>query len=188
MSQNDTPSHFSTPSPVVLVGLMGAGKSAIGKRLAERLGAPFVDSDDEIVMADGRTIPEIFEQSGETFFRELERRVIADLFQGGVKVIATGGGAFMNPETRARIKAGAVSVWLRAELDVLVERTSRKDTRPLLQGKDHREVLGRLMEERYPVYAEADVVVESDERPHDEMVDAVIDALASQFKAEKEKR
>ncbi|MGG7566360.1 shikimate kinase [Rhodovulum sp. DZ06] len=151
--------------PVVLVGLMGCGKSSVGRRLADALGAPFVDSDDEVEAAAAMTIPEIFESMGEPAFREGERRVIARLIEAGPRVIATGGGAFMNDLTRALVKERAASVWLRAELDTLVERTSRRANRPLLSRGDPREILAELMRVRYPVYAEADVCVES--RPND---------------------
>ncbi len=164
--------------PVVLVGLMGAGKSSIGRRLAARLGVKFVDADSEIEAAAGCPIPEIFERHGEAAFRDGERRVIARLLDGGPQVLATGGGAFMDAETRARIAEGAVSVWLRADLDVLVERCSRKRNRPLLEGGDARAILSTLIEERYPTYAEADIVVDSVNGPHEEVVERIVAALA----------
>ena len=155
-----------TPSldrSLVLVGLMGAGKSSIGRRLARVLGADFADADDEIATAAGMGIPDIFAVYGEAVFRDLERRVVARLLDRPPLVLALGGGAFIDPETRAKVKASARSVWLRADLDTLVARTARKrGARPLLAGGgDPREVLDRLMRERYPVYAEADHAVET---------------------------
>lgn len=164
---------------VVLVGLMGAGKSSVGRRLAEALGADFHDSDDEIVAAAGMEIPDIFAQLGEQTFRQGERRVIARLLDGPPHVLATGGGAFMNAETRALIRARALSVWIRADLDTLVERTGRKDTRPLLRDGDPRAILARLIAERHPVYAEADVTVDSlPGGRHEDVVEAIATALA----------
>ena len=163
---------------VVLIGLMGAGKSSVGRRLAEVLGAEFRDSDDEIVAAAGMDIPDIFAEMGEAEFRQGERRVIARLLEGPAHVLATGGGAFMNAETRALIAARAVSVWIRADLDTLVERTGRKDTRPLLRDGDPRAILARLMVERHPVYAEADITVDSAQGGlHDDVVADIIAAL-----------
>lgn len=173
----------SAPEPepgdgaIVLIGLMGAGKSSVGRRLAKHLGLAFVDTDDEIVKAAGCSVSDIFEIYGENAFRDVERRVIARLLREGRCVIATGGGAFMDPESRRRIAAGGISVWLRAELDVLLERTSRRDTRPLLRHADPRAVLASLMQQRYPVYAEADLVVDSDATSIDATVRRVIDAL-----------
>ncbi len=165
--------------PIVLVGLMGAGKSSVGRRLANRLGVRFVDADSEIEAAAGCSIPEIFERHGEAAFRDGERRVIARLLDGGPQVLATGGGAFMDAETRRRIRERAVSVWLRADLDVLVERCSRKRNRPLLEGGDPRAILARLIDERYPIYAEADIVVDTVAGPHEEVVERIVDALAA---------
>ena len=170
------------PAPdrsVVLVGLMGAGKTAIGRRLAVRLGVPFVDADAEIEAAAGCTIGDIFARHGEAAFRDGERRVIARLLSGPPQVIATGGGAFVDPETRARIRAGAISVWLRAELDVLVARCARRGHRPLLKGRDARAVLAGLMAEREPLYAEADIAIESRDGPHEAVVAEVAGALAA---------
>jgi shikimate kinase len=162
----------------VLVGLMGAGKTSVGRRLAAALGANFVDSDDEIVDAAGMSIADIFENLGEAHFRDGERRVLARLMAEAPQVIATGGGAFMNDETRALIKERGVSVWLRAELDTLLKRVSGKATRPLLQSGDPREILSGLMKKRHPVYAEADVVVESYmDDPHEVVVGRIIAAL-----------
>ena len=162
---------------VVLVGMMGAGKSSVGKRLARRLGLPFADADIEIEAAAGMSIPEIFTHHGEPAFRDGERRVIARLLEGGPLVLATGGGAFMNAETRARIAEHGLSVWLKADLDVLLRRVRRRDDRPLLKS-DPETTLSRLIDERYPIYAEAAVTVHSREVPHDTMVDEVVDALA----------
>ena len=164
---------------VVLVGLMGAGKTSVGKRLAEALEVPFRDSDDEIVAAAGMDIPDIFSTLGEPEFRLGERRVIARLLDAEPHVLATGGGAFMNAETRALIAARATSVWLRADLDTLVERTSRRGDRPLLRNGDPRDILARLMAERHPIYAEADIVIDSEPGlPHEAMVARIREALA----------
>lgn len=172
----------TVPRTIVLVGLMGAGKSAVGRRLALRLGLPFVDADTEIEAAAGRTIEEIFARDGEAAFREGERRIIRRLIQERpVHVLATGGGAFMSPETRDVVRAHAVSVWLRADLDVLLHRTARRGNRPLLKQGDPREILERLMAVRHPVYAEADVTVDSDERPPEQTVDRVVAALERHF-------
>jgi shikimate kinase len=169
---------------IVLVGLMGAGKSSVGRRLAHTLGLPFFDADDEVVKAARATIPEIFAEMGEAAFRDGERRVIARLLDGPPHVLATGGGAFMNAETRALIKAMATSVWLKADVDVLVRRVGRKNDRPLLQGKNPREVLQALSKERHPVYAQADITVDSIEGPHSATVQAVLAALAQHDAAE----
>lgn len=165
------------PRTVVLIGLMGAGKTSIGKRLATRLHLPFVDADHEIERAAGCTIQEIFDRYGEAGFRDGERRVIARLLDQPVQVLSTGGGAFMDPTTRALIREKGLSVWLRAELDLLVQRTARRDHRPLLRQGDPREVLRGLMERRYPVYAEADLTVDSDDSPPDVTTDRVVSAL-----------
>ena len=162
---------------VVLVGLMGAGKSAVGRRLAARLGAAFRDADDEIETAAAMSIPEIFSKFGEPYFREGERRVIARLLTERPHVLATGGGAFMDPATRDAVQAGAVSVWLKAGLDTLVHRCGRREDRPLLQGKDIRAVLADLIETRYPTYAEADVTIESLDEPHERAVEKIIAGL-----------
>lgn len=167
---------------VVLVGLMGAGKSSIGRRLAHRLGLAFVDADTEIERAADLTIPEIFERHGEAYFRAGEVRVVARILDGGPQVLATGGGAFMNPETRARIRARGISVWLKAEFDVLMKRVRRRSDRPLLRTEDPGAVLRRLMEERYPVYAEADLTVISREATHEDIVEEVLAALAAHLR------
>ncbi len=165
--------------PAVLVGLMGAGKTSVGRRLAAALAAPFVDSDEAVEAAARMSVAEIFETLGEPAFREGERRVVARLLDDAPQVIATGGGAFMNPETRALIaERGAVTVWLRADLDTLYERVGRRGGRPLLATGDPREILARLIRERHPVYAEADLVVDSaaGER-HEAVVDRIVAAL-----------
>ncbi len=156
---------------------MGAGKSTVGRRLAVRLDLPFVDADEEIEKAAGCSIEDIFEIHGEAEFREGERRVIARLLDGPLRVLATGGGAFMNPRTRAKIKDKAVSVWLRADLELLVKRTSRRNDRPLLKSAKPRQALSRLMAERYPIYAEADIVVDSGEGPHENVVKEIVRRL-----------
>ncbi len=161
---------------LVLVGLMGAGKTSVGRRLAQRLDLPFVDADAAIEEAAGMTIPEIFAQHDETYFRDGERRVIARLLREGPQVLATGGGAFMNAETRATILDGHLSVWLKADLDVLMHRVKRRGNRPLLKNGDAEQTMRRLMDERYPVYALADVTVVSQEAPHDDMASLVIEA------------
>jgi len=170
--------RFVPRRTIVLVGLMGAGKSKIGRRLAARLDLPFFDSDHEIEVAAGESIEEIFANRGEQVFREGERRVIARLLAQPVHVLATGGGAFLDESTRATIERRGVSLWLRADLDVLVSRVSRRNNRPLLKGGDVRAVLGELIERRYPVYREADVVVESGEGSAELTVTRAIAALA----------
>lgn len=164
---------------IALVGLMGVGKSSVGRRLAHALDLPFKDADHEIEAAAGRSIPDIFAEMGEPAFREGERRVIARLLEDPPHVLATGGGAFMNDETRRLIKERAISVWLKADLDILARRVSRKDTRPLVSGKDPLAVLTELAEKRYPVYALADVVVETGDTAHHVTVDQVIRALSA---------
>jgi len=169
------------PRSVVLIGLMGAGETAVGRRLANRLDLPFIDADSEIEVAAGASISEIFAEHGEAYFRQGERKVIARLLENGPQVLATGGGAYMNPDTRANIKAHGLSVWLKADIKVLMKRVGRRDNRPLLTAGDPEKVMKRLMEERYPVYAEADVTVESRDVPHDVIVGAVIDSLADKL-------
>ncbi|MDB5475930.1 MAG: shikimate kinase [Phenylobacterium sp.] len=164
---------------IALVGLMGVGKSSVGRRLASALGVPFRDADAEVEVAAGRSISDIFSELGEAAFREGERRVIARLLDQPPHVLATGGGAFMNPETRKLIKAQAVSVWLKTDLDVLARRVSRKTTRPLIADRDPMEVLSAQAEQRYPLYGEADVVVETGDAPHHTTVDQVIRALSA---------
>jgi shikimate kinase len=171
--------HIDLPlqRPVVLVGLMGCGKSSIGKRLASRIGVPFRDADSEIEAAAGLSVSEIFERHGEQHFREGERRVIGRLLEDPPHILATGGGAFMDPTTRAKIKERGLSIWLKVDLDELVRRTARRNTRPLLKNGDPREILGRLIDLRYPTYAEADITVEGSAQDHDEMVLRVIAAI-----------
>jgi shikimate kinase len=162
---------------VALVGLPGVGKSSVGRRLAAALDLPFRDADEEIERAAGRTISEIFAQRGEAEFREGERRVIARLLDEPPHVLATGGGAFMNAETRRLLAEKAISIWLRADLDILARRVARKNNRPLLKGGEPRERLAALAEQREPVYALADIVVDSAESPHSATVNAIIAAL-----------
>ncbi len=170
--------------PIVLVGLMGAGKSTVGRRLAKELGLEFRDSDHEIEDAAGCSISDIFEIHGEPIFRDVEKRVIKRLLEGEPVVLATGGGAFIQPHIREMISAHGISIWLKAELDVLVERVSRKNTRPLLEKGDKREILSDLMSKRYPIYEQADIVVDSDDGAHEKVVDGIVRAL-KQFLAKK---
>jgi shikimate kinase len=163
--------------PLVLVGMMGVGKTTVGRRLASRLDRQFLDSDEEIEKAAQMTIPEIFEQRGEPEFRTGEMRVIARVLKEPNVLLATGGGAFVNPETRALIKAEAISVWLKAEVDILFERVSRRSNRPLLKTANPRATLEKLVEERYPIYAEADVTVVSRDVPQDVVADDVVAAV-----------
>jgi shikimate kinase len=163
--------------PIVLIGLMGAGKSAIGRKLAAQLELPFIDADHEIEEAASMSIADIFEHYGEAEFRRLEASVMTRLLGAGATVLATGGGAFMNADTRAAIGAAGVSVWLSADLDLLMARVSRKATRPLLKAPDPRAVMQKLMDERYPVYATADVTVISRDVGKEEMADMVVNAL-----------
>lgn len=165
--------------PIVLVGLMGAGKTTVGKRLARRLGLPFADADEEIERAADRSIAEIFEHFGEETFRDGERRVIARLIESGPKVLATGGGAFLNDETRALILERCIAVWLDAGIDTLAERIGRRDTRPLLRDKEPRAALGELAAQRNPIYAEAHLRVSTEPVPHEEVVERIVAALAS---------
>jgi shikimate kinase len=164
--------------PIVLVGLMGAGKSSIGRRLAEKLNFPFVDADHEIEVAADKSIAEIFADHGEAYFREGERRVISRLIENGAQVLATGGGAFINNDTRERIAGHGVSVWLKADLPLLMKRVNKRADRPLLLNDNPQAVMQRLMDERYPVYAKADVTVESRDVQHTQMVNDVIKMLA----------
>jgi shikimate kinase len=163
---------------IVMVGMMGVGKSSIGRRLAARLGVPFVDADAEIEKAAGMSIADIFARHGETYFRSGEMRVIARLLESGPQVLASGGGAVMNPDTRAAIKARGISVWLKAEIDVLLRRVAkRKSERPMLQTDDPSETLRQLLIVREPVYAQADLTVQSREGPHDAIVSEIMQAL-----------
>ena len=169
--------------PIVLVGMMGAGKTTVGRRLAAKLGRPFVDSDEEVEKAANMTIPEIFATHGEADFRAGEQRVIARLLRDGDIVLGTGGGAFINPETRALIKANAVSVWIKAELDLLFQRVARRSNRPLLKTADPRATLEGLIAQRYPVYAEADITVESRDVPQDQVAGDIVAALLGHLPA-----
>lgn len=171
--------RLTVTKPIVLVGMMGAGKTSVGRHIAQKLGLPFVDADSEIEAAAQATITEIFEREGEAAFRSGERRVIARLLDGPVCVLATGGGAFMTPETRAKIRERAISVWLRADIDLLTRRVGRRRDRPLLNNGNPRETLARLLAVRDPVYAEADLVIDSGEQTPDEVAEAVIAALRS---------
>ncbi len=162
---------------IILVGMMGAGKSSVGRRLAARLDLPFTDADTEIEAAAGMSIPDIFTTHGEAAFRSGEARVIGRLLDAGPQVLATGGGAFMSSETRVAIRVKGVSVWLKADFEVLMRRVKRRSDRPMLKTADPAETLRRLMEERGPVYAEADLTVESRDVPHSSVVDDIIVAL-----------
>ena len=162
---------------IVLVGMMGAGKSTIGRRLAARLGMPFLDADSEIEAAAGMSISDIFEVHGEPHFRDGEARVIARLLDGGPAVLATGGGAFMREDTRNRVGAKAVSIWLKADADIIMRRVRRRADRPLLQTADPEATVGRLISEREPIYQHADLTIWSREVPHEKVVDECVDAL-----------
>lgn len=168
---------FTVDRTIALVGLMGAGKTTVGRRLAAALHLPFVDADAEIERAAGRSVRDIFAQFGEAEFRRGEREVICRLLKDPPHVLATGGGAYMDAGTRERMKESAITVWLKAPLDVLMRRVERRDDRPLLKGDDPQAVMRRLMDERYPIYAEADIVVESTNHPHQSAVANVIQAL-----------
>lgn len=163
---------------LVLVGLMGAGKSTVGRRLSNALRLPFYDADQEIESAAGCSISDFFERYGETAFRDGERKVIARLLKGPRHVLATGGGAFMDPATRALIKREGFSIWLRADIGLLMERVMKRQTRPLLKNTDPRATMERLMAERYPIYAEADLTVDSNGGPHDTVVQQILSHLA----------
>jgi shikimate kinase len=170
---------FRPDRSIALIGLMGAGKSSVGRRLARRLRLPFVDSDDEIEQAAGLAVADIFARYGEPYFRDGERRVIARLAAGPPRVIATGGGAFVDPETRGLLLDRCTVVWLDAEIDTLAERVSRNDKRPLLWGKDPRALLVGLAEARNPIYAESHFKVESGRAPADRVVERIVTALAA---------
>ncbi len=170
--------HFTPDRSIVLVGLMGAGKSTVGRRLAKRLGLPFADSDEEIERAADHKISEIFDRFGEPSFRDGERRVIARLIEGAPKVIATGGGAFMNEATRALILERCIAIWLDADLGILAERVTRRDHRPLLKDKDPLPILRQLAEVRNPIYAEAHFHIRGEPAPHERSVQQIVDALA----------
>ena len=188
MPETATPAEFNAsreaeilaalgPRLIVLVGMMGAGKSTIGRRLAARLAVPFLDADSEIEAAAGMSIPDIFEAHGEPHFRDGEARVIARLLESGPAVLATGGGAFMREETRTRVGAKAVSIWLKADADIIMRRVRRRADRPLLQTPDPEATVGRLISEREPVYQCADLTIWSRDVPHEKIVDECIEAL-----------
>jgi shikimate kinase len=177
MLQSAPPFLSWTGKPIVLVGLMGVGKSTVGRRLAARLHLPFVDADTEIEEAAGMTVSEIFEKFGEAYFRDGERRVIARLVDGKPKVIATGGGAFINDETRALILDQSIAIWLDAPTRILAERVGRRDTRPLLRNRNPREVLDELAVVRNPIYAQAPIRIASDQAPHESAVNAILKAI-----------
>ena len=188
MEKLPTPSERPHPDrplaerPIVLVGLMGVGKSTVGRRLAKRLGLPFVDSDSAIEdAAGGASAAEVFERYGEQDFRDGERRLVARLVEGERRVIATGGGAFVDPATRSLLKSRAVTVWLDAPVEVLAERTGRRDTRPLLRDGNRAETLARLDSERRPKYAEADIHIRSGDGAHGDVVEAIVMALRERF-------
>ena len=166
---------------IVLVGMMGAGKSSIGRRLASRLGIPFVDADTEIVSAAGMTIPEIFEKHGEPYFRAGEARVIARLLDNGPQVLATGGGSVMDPQTRALIGQKSISIWLKADIDVLLKRTKRRNDRPLV------EKIKDLLPVREPIYAQADIIIQSRDEPHDTIIDEIMGELPKRLGLRAEK-
>jgi shikimate kinase len=192
MSETAAPAHAGTSHEaditaalgrrsIVLVGMMGAGKSTIGRRLGPRLRLPFLDADIEIEAAACMSIPEIFETRGEPYFRDGEARVIARLLESGPAVIATGGGAFMREETRNRIRDKAVSLWLKADVDTIMKRVKRRADRPLLQTADPEATVSRLLEAREPVYQSADLTIASRDVPHDRIVDECIDALRARL-------
>ena len=166
---------------IVLVGMMGAGKSSIGRRLAGRLGIPFIDADTEIVSAAGMTIPEIFEKHGEPYFRAGEARVIARLLDNGPQVLATGGGSLMDPQTRALIGQKGISIWLKADVDVLLKRTKRRNDRPLV------EKIKDLLPVREPIYAQADIIIQSRDEPHDTIIDEIMGELPKRLGLRAEK-
>ena len=170
-------SAATTNKPLVLIGLMGVGKTTVGRRLAKKLNLPFVDADEEIEKAADMSIAEIFDRFGEDYFRDGERRVIARLMEDKRQVIATGGGAFINEETRALILSNATAIWLDADIDVLISRVSRRDTRPLLKNADAGEVLRDLAVKRNPIYAQAHVHVLGNDAPHESTVNNIIKAL-----------
>lgn len=187
MGESQSPSAIKTAlgdKSIVMVGLMGCGKSAVGRRLAAHLGLPFVDADDEIEKAAGKSIEDIFADHGEAYFREGERKVLARLLHSGPQVLATGGGAFMNEETRAAIASSGISIWLKADLPLLLRRVAKRNNRPLLKNGDSETVMRNLMEIRYPVYAEADLTVESRDVPHEAIVAEIMQRLAGTLQVE----
>ena len=194
MSRDGTTSHADRREellgligrrPIVLIGMMGAGKTTVGRRLAAKLGRRFVDSDEEVEKAAGMTIEEIFAAHGEADFRAGEVKVIARLLKDESIVLGTGGGAFINPETRALVKATALSVWIKADFDLLFQRVSRRSNRPLLKTANPRETLQKLIDARYPIYAEADITVVSRDVPQDQVASELIEALADHLREER---
>ena len=192
LNTNAAPASAEAPHPaelvaalgkrsIVLVGIMGAGKSSVGKRLSARLGIPFVDADTEIEEAHRMSIPEIFAKYGEPYFRAGETRVIARLLDGGPQVLATGGGAFMNPDTRALVSDKGISVWLKADFDTLLKRIRRRSDRPLLKTEDPAATLKALIDQRYPIYAEATLTVQSREIAHEAIVEEIFAGLADKL-------
>jgi len=179
---------FRVAKTIALVGLMGAGKSSIGRRLAQRLGLPFIDADSEIEAAADATIEEIFQRHGEAAFRDGERRVIARILDSPIHVLATGGGAFMDASTRALIRARAISLWLRADIELMLARVGRRSNRPLLNGGDPRAVLEQLIAQRYPIYAQADITVDSIDGPPEATLERVMAALAARLGAASERQ
>ena len=171
--------EFNPSCMLVLVGLMGAGKTTIGRRLSARLDIPFIDADDEVERAAGCSIADMFEVHGEEVFRQGEERVISRLLEGPPGVMATGGGAFMNAATRKRIKERGISIWLRADLQVLAQRCALRDDRPLLKDGDMEEILENLIDLRYPVYGEADIIVDTGDKPHRTVIDKIMDELTA---------
>ena len=191
MSKTPSDKHHKIAPPprtIVLVGLMGAGKTCIGKHLAQIFELPFVDADEEIERAAGCSIEEIFVRHGEPYIRDGERRVIARLLDQPVHVLATGGGAFMDPRTRKKIRERGISIWLRADIDLLLRRVSRRNNRPLLKNGDRRATLARLIDTRYPVYAEADITIDSQEAPPDTTVERALAAIEAYVAAHGEDR
>lgn len=178
---------MKTEKTLVLVGMMGAGKTVVGRRLAARLDLPFIDADEEIEKAAGCSIEDIFALHGEAEFRSGERRVIKRLLDGSVCILATGGGAFMDAEIRDAVRANAISIWLSADLETLWNRVRRRGDRPMLHTENPKETLRNLIEQRYPVYALADITVESDEGPAEDTVDRVLDAL-KRYRGKKQDR
>lgn len=171
---------------IVFVGLMGAGKTVIGRKVAQSLGLPFVDSDHEIETVSRMTIPELFERYGEPEFRALEQRVITRLVKDGPRIVSTGGGAFMDPVTRDAIREDGISIWLKADIDTLMERVAKKKNRPLLKAPDPRAVMRRLMDERYPVYALADVTVTTRDAQRETIAQEVLEALATALREKRQ--
>ncbi|MGL4636599.1 MAG: shikimate kinase [Beijerinckiaceae bacterium] len=176
-SENDMLLSHLGDRLIVLVGMMASGKTSVGRLVAQRLDIPFVDADQEIETAASMTVPEIFAMHGEEYFRDGERRVIARILRDGPKVLATGGGAYMNAETRGMIAARGVSVWLKADLETIIRRAKRRSNRPLLQTADPEGTVRKLIDARYPIYAEADVTIVSKDGPHEATVDDVMKAL-----------